>query len=316
MPKYVSILSRDAAKYAELFTASEIVEQHDVILDIVSTSAKALQHSRTQILLADPGLASEVIEDLAHLQWCQSTWAGNLPLINSGRNDFLLTGVKGIFSEAMTEYVLTYILHHYRHVDKMTALQQQKTWLPPVMEFLSGKTLGILGFGNIAHGMIAPLQALGLRLTALNSDGRAIFGYPKIPVEASVDKCIFASEVDILLNLLPDSKQTQGFIDEDFVDALGSDTLFINAGRGSVIHDSVLLRALRSGKISQAVLDVTSEEPLPHHHPFWEHPQITLTQHTAATSKPEAVFDIFAQNLQRFYLRAPLKYRVNWDKGY
>ena len=316
MPKFISILSRDAAKYAELFTESTIVEHHDVQLDIVSTDPKALFHSRTQILLTDPGLGGEVIDTLAHLQWCQSTWAGNSPLIQTGRNDYFLTGAKGIFSHAMTEYVLTYILHHCRHVNKMQALQQQKTWQPPIMQLLSDKTLGIMGFGNIAHGMVEPLQALGLKLVALNSDGRNIFGYPKIPVEASVDKCIFAQQADIILNLLPDSTRTNGFIDKEFIHSMQPDTLFINAGRGSVIDDNDLLYALKLGKIGKAVLDVTMEEPLPKEHPFWEHPQILLTQHTAATSKPEWVFEIFEQNLQRFFLRAPLKYQVNWEKGY
>ena len=316
MPKFVSILSRDASQYGELFAASTIVEQYDVQLDIVSTTPEALRHSRTQILLTDPGLGKNVIDTLAHLQWCQSTWAGILPFIQSGRQDYLLTSVKGIFSQAMTEYVLTYILHHFRHVETMDALQQQKTWQPPVMPLLSGKTLGIMGFGNIAHGMIEPLQALGLKLVALNSDGRQIEGYPKIPVAASADKCIFAQQADIILNLLPDSKHTNGFIDQDFIHSMQASTLFINAGRGSVIHDKDLLFALELGKISKAILDVTIEEPLPTAHPFWEHPQIILTQHTAASSKPEWVFDIFEQNLQRFFLRAPLKYQVNWAKGY
>ena len=316
MPKFVSILSRDASQYAELFAASTIVEQHDVQLDIVSTTPEALSHSRTQILLTDPGLGKEVIDTLAHLQWCQSTWAGNLPLIEKGRHDYFLTSVKGIFSQAMTEYVLTYILHCNRHVDKMRKLQQQKQWLPPVMPLLSGNTIGIMGFGNIAHGMIEPLQALGLKLIALNSDGRPIVGYPKIPVEAGADKCIFAQQVDIILNLLPDSKNTKGFIDKAFIHSMQPNTLFINAGRGSVIDDDVLLYALKLGKISKAVLDVTNLEPLPDEHSFWHHPQIILTQHTAASSKPEWVFGIFEQNLQRFFLRAPLKYQVNWAKGY
>jgi phosphoglycerate dehydrogenase-like enzyme len=316
MPKYVSILSRDAARYAELFDSSDIVAQHDIALDVVSTKSAALSHSKTQLLLGDPNLIADVLADLSHLQWCQSTYAGNRAIIAKGRKDFYLTGVKGVFSQAMLEYVLVHTLAHYRHLSELQTLQKDRTWGAPHPTTIKNKTLGIMGCGNIAHGMLDALQLLGLRVIALNTDGRKVFGYPKIDTFASEDKLAFAANADILLNLLPDTPQTQGFIDDDFVDAVPEHCFFINAGRGSVVHDHTLLIALNTGKFAHAVLDVFVDEPLPYNHPFWEHDRITITQHTAAISQPEWVFAIFEQNLQRFFLQAPLKYQVNWNKGY
>lgn len=316
MPKYLSILTQEPASYQ---SALEELGQGlvDYIALIHCTSDPAdLKFSKTQILLADPDLAASVIADLPHLQWLQSTWAGNKPLLTHPRRDYLLSGVKDVFAQQMAEYTLTHILNHEHRTSAFYALQAEKKWAPPAKSSIKSKRLGILGFGNIAQGMVPMFEAMGLSLVGLNSSGETVFGCSHIPIEAPLDKNIFASQCDYLLNLLPDTNNTYHFIDKEFTEHLPKNCLFINAGRGTVISDGVLFNALEQGHISYAVLDVFEQEPLPRKSALWSHPQICITQHTAAKSTAEDIIDIFVRNMQRFKMRAPLEYQLSWLKGY
>lgn len=316
MPKYLSILTQDPAGYeAALHEFGGGIVESIELIHCTSTPAD-IKASKTQILLADPDLAAMVIDDLPHLQWLQSTWAGNKPLLTHPRRDYLLSGVKDVFAQQMAEYTLTHILNHEHRTREFQTLQAMKKWAPPGKSSIKNKCLGILGFGNIAQNMVPMLESMGLKIVGLNSSGETVFGCSQVPIEAPLDKNIFASQCDYLLNLLPDTHSTYQFIDQTFTEHLPKNCLFINAGRGTVISDGVLLNALDQGYISYAVLDVFEQEPLPIKSVLWSHPKIFITQHTAAKSSAEDIIDILVRNFQRFKMRAPLKYQLSWLKGY
>lgn len=316
MSKYLSILTQDPTAYEAALHefGGGIVE--DIELVHCTSNPAELKASKTQILLADPDLAATVVEDLPHLQWLQSTWAGNKPLLTHPRRDYLLSGVKDVFAQQMAEYTLTHILNHEHRTSEFQTLQAEKKWAPPSKSSIKNKSLGIMGFGNIAQSMVPMLEAMGLRIVGLNSSGETVFGCSHIPIEAPLDKNIFATQCDYLLNLLPDTNSTYHFIDKAFTEHLPENCLFINAGRGTVISDGVLLNALAQGHIKYAVLDVFEQEPLPVKSVLWSHPQICITQHTAAKSSAEDIVDILVRNFQRFKMKAPLKYQLSWLKGY
>merc|ERR1712203_612739 len=83
--------------------------------------------------------------------------------------------------------------------------------------------------------------------------------------------------------------------------------VFINVGRGDVIDDESLLRALEKGWISRAVLDVFVQEPLPDASPFWSHPKITITPHVSAPTLPNDAAHLFVENLERYVTGESLK---------
>jgi phosphoglycerate dehydrogenase-like enzyme len=316
MSKYLSILTQDpiAYKVALYEFGGDIVE--DIELIHCTSDPAELKASKTEILLADPDLAATVVEDLPHLQWLQSTWAGNKPLLTHPRKDYLLSGVKDVFAQQMAEYTLTHILNHEHRTSEFQTLQTEKNWAPPSKSSIKNKCLGIMGFGNIAQSMVPMLESVGLKIVGLNSSGETVADCSHIHIEGPPDKNIFASQCDYLLNLLPDTKSTYHFIDKSFTEHLPQNCLFINAGRGTVISDDVLLNALAQGQIKQAVLDVFEREPLPTKSVLWSHPKIYITQHTAAKSSAEDIIDILVRNFQRFKTKEPLKYQLSWLKGY
>lgn len=312
------ILSRDAKHYADLWHAADA----SGISLIVSTSEpkEVIAHPQvamTTFLLADPDLAVQVIEYLPELAWCQSTWAGNAPLLNHPKQDYLLSGVKGIFSQLMSEYVLSYILAHVRKHEHFQKLQTQRHWQPPPITSISQLTIGIVGFGNIASGMLPVLTAFNAKVIGLSRRASTSTANAQILMYDTTAQQEFFEQSDVIVNLLPDTLNTQGYITQPLIDSLSPKArLFINAGRGSVIEDAVLLSALSQQVFTAAVLDVFSPEPLPANHVFWAHPQITITQHTAAISNPDDVMSVFFENLVRYTQGLQPLYLMNWEQGY
>lgn len=310
----LTILSRDAD-----LLKNEITALNCNALRIVQCATRAddIDTDKVHILLADPDLAVKVVEQCHQLRWCQSTWAGNKPLLQLAKQDYTLTGVRGIFGEKMREYVFAYLLHFSRDIDTFRALEsapQQHRWMQPAPGTLHGTTLGILGAGSIASSLLPVAHAFGMRVIGLNSKGKAQPGYDAI--FASGDKQKFAATCHAIVNLLPDTSATVNFIDERFLSALPEGAVFINAGRGSAVDDSALLNALDNGMLRAAVLDVFRQEPLPESHPFWSHPKVWVSQHTAAISAPEDVARVFAKNLDRYLNGEPLHYQLDFERGY
>ncbi|WP_414828350.1 D-2-hydroxyacid dehydrogenase [Alteromonas sp. H39] len=310
----LTILSRDAD-----LLEKEIIAMNINGLRIVqcATQDNDIDTSKVHILLADPDLAVKVVEQCRHLQWCQSTWAGNKPLLQLAKRDYTLTGVRGIFGEKMREYVFAYLLHFSRDVDTFRALEhapQEHRWMQPAPGTLNGSTLGILGAGSIASALLPVANAFGMRVVGLNSKGETQPGYDAM--FASADKQAFAAQCQAVVNLLPDTSATANFIDEHVFSALPEGAVFINAGRGSAVDDAALLDALDNGTLRAAVLDVFRQEPLPASHPFWSHPKIWVSQHTAAISAADDVARVFAENLQRFLNAEPLHYQLDFERGY
>ena len=86
-----------------------------VLLGLNLRCPEDLTAENVTVMLADPDLAACIIDKCSALTWCQSTWAGNAPLLNADKEDYVLTGLKGIFGKLMREYVFAYLLQHARN---------------------------------------------------------------------------------------------------------------------------------------------------------------------------------------------------------
>jgi len=151
----VTILSDEAHDIATAISTqlSEINEtshspamgKHTKIhIEKIATSPEEIEPETVTILLADPDLAAEIIDQCHNIKWCQSTWAGNAPLLNAGRTDYMLTGLKGIFGKLMREYVFAYLLQHARNLNAFEKNQRAATpkWEASPRVPLNGQTLG------------------------------------------------------------------------------------------------------------------------------------------------------------------------------
>lgn len=272
--------------------------------------------SEATIVLADPPLIKDSLNEFTQLQWLQSTFAGIDSLIQPElRTDYQLTNIKGPFGQLISEYVLGYTLSYTRHLNNYQNRQAHQQWSPLPYDSLQGKTLTLLGTGTIAREVAEKLSVLGLKVEGVNTSGitpeHSAFAqvYPISELNTALKKS------DIIVNTLPHTKATTHILNAKAFSACHNALLF-NVGRGSAIEETDLLRAIASDHIAHAFLDVFAQEPLPKEHPFWHHDNITVTPHIAAVSFPEQVAEIFIENLARWQQGKPLQFVVDFAKGY
>ncbi len=279
-------------------------------LDIVSAPAHDVD-----LIFGDPDLIREVLTDLPSLKWVQSTWAGVEPLLDpSLRHDYILTNARGVFGGLMSEYVFGYLLLHERKILQRMAAQQDSRWDPSLNGTLRGKTIGLLGVGSIGAHLAESAKHFGMQ----------VLGYTRSSENSLfVDKyyhgdnlSLFASQLDVLVSVLPHTPHTNKIIDANLLKCLPKRALLINVGRGSALDEKALLNALNQGKLAGAVLDVFEQEPLPPDHPFWQTKNIFITSHTSAPSCPKDITSLFIENYRAYIQGSPLKYRVDFELGY
>jgi len=148
---------------------------------------------------------------------------------------------------------------------------------------IAGKTLGLLGFGNIARATGRKGAALGLQVIAYDP-----YVDPDVFRGASVRRVDFETcltEADFLSVHLPMTPETRGLIGREALSRMKASAVLVNTSRGAVIDEAALVGALRSGRLRGAGLDVFATEPLPTDHPLLGIPTVTVSGHVGFYSE-------------------------------
>ena len=306
------VLSTDARKYAELFQAADLP-----FLEVVAQHSwdGGIDASDCNIILGDPGLVCHTLGSVTELEWVQSTWAGVNDLCGGGlRQDYQLTGVKDVFGPPICEYVLTYIFAIERQVFSLRDKQLNHHWSPAPYRQCSDISIGIAGLGSIGRYLARSLRQFGFQVSGFNRSGSPCEDVQKVYTAANVRS--FLEPPDYVVLTLPDTKDTDGFINTETLGMMKNTSVLINVGRGNAIDEMALVSALNGGLIGGAVLDVFASEPLAQESPLWDLPNVFITPHMAAKSFPQNIFDIFVENYRRFLDKAPLLNVVDFELGY
>lgn len=298
------ILSKEETIYRTIITAARLPE-----LNIVT------QTDESDIVLGEPNLIREALSHLPTLKWIQSTWAGVEPLLDSSlRQDYILTNARGVFGGLMSEYVIGYLLAHERRIFERMAAQKNKQWDKSLTGTLRGKTIGLLGVGSIGAEVARAAKFFDMQVrgyTKSSETSKHVDNYFH-----GHDLLAFANGLDYLVSILPNTKETKKIVDANLLGELPSHAVFINVGRGSAVDESALIEALEQNRLAGAILDVFEQEPLPKEHPFWTTKNLTMTFHTSAPSFPEDIARVFIENYRLYVEGKPLKYQVDFEKGY
>ena len=303
----ILILSRDAADYTRLLTAADLPNAN------LMTPNQPL--SDCEIVFGGPDLIRAAFEQLPNVRWIQSTWAGVDPLLDPAlRRDYRLTNARGVFGKLMSEYIFGYLLLHERKILQRLEAQKQARWDPSLTGAVRGKTIGLLGVGSIGAEVARTAKHFEMTVRGYT---RASEGSPHVDTYYHNDSLLaFASGLDYLVSILPNTAATRGTINAALLAQLPRHALFINVGRGSAVDETALCNALQRGSLAGAVLDVFNTEPLPAEHPFWRTPNLFITSHSAAPSFPADIAQVFVENYRRYTAGEPLKYQVDFEKGY
>lgn len=307
------ILSTQAESYRQYLDSQDLPELQYFSFTSLNEAEEHL--TDTTIMLADPALAKEVLNKMPKLVWLQSTWAGVNSLIEDDlRQDYLLTGVKGIFGALMSEYVFGYVLGLERNTRFHQNQQSKRSWTQKQPGRLQDKTIGIMGTGSIGEHIASTAQHFDMRVLGLSNSGKAKENFEKcFSVEQLHD---FLTSCDYVVCTLPDTPSTTGLLNAKSFEVMKSSAWLINIGRGPVVEEDALLEAIRTNTIAGAILDVFVEEPLVETHPFWTQDNIIVTPHISAPSFPEDVAQIFVDNYNRFVNKESLQYQIDFAKGY
>jgi glyoxylate/hydroxypyruvate reductase A len=214
----------------------------------------------------------------------------------------------------MVEYVGWAVLGLHRDMPQYRRQQQRGDWKTiPVMP-ASGRRVGVLGLGELGRAVLASLRAFGFDCAGWSRSRHAIAG---VQCHAGPDELpAFLARTEILVCLLPLTSETRGILNARLFSQLPYGARLVHAGRGQHLVAEDLLVALARGQIAEAVLDVTDPEPLPRLHPFWQHPNITLTPHIASMTQPETAARIVLDNLRRYEAGEPMVGLVDRTRGY
>ena len=202
-----------------------------------------------------------------------------------------------ILTNQMREYVVLHVLRLHRELPIFESAQNKMEWKSHLVPPASERSVGIMGLGNLGSNCAHALSNIGFKVCGWAKSQKSL---PNIKCFSENDKIEFLNNADILVCMLPLTPETDGILNSELFSHLPSGASLINVARGQHLIENDLLDGLKSGHLRRATLDVFREEPLPENHPFWTHPNILITPHTASIVDPVLGGQIIADNLKKF----------------
>ena len=257
-------------------------------------------------------ISEELIQRASNLQWIQSLATGvdyivNLPSLSK---KVLVTSTRGIHGPQMSEMAFLLMLALNRNFPKMVRNQDQRVWERWPTKLLYQKKVGILGMGVIGEEIAKKSKAFGMSVYGIDIIRREIEAVDYFYGPEDIIKV--AAEVDYFIIVAPYTPQTFQIVNEGVLSAMKPTAFLISIGRGELVDEEALIKALNSKKIAGAALDAFCQEPLPPNHPFWKMKSVIVTPHVGGASDiyVEQALTIFEENLRRF-LRGERKNLIN-----
>jgi D-3-phosphoglycerate dehydrogenase len=189
--------------------------------------------------------------------------------------------IKGYGDTAVAECAIALMWAAARGIAKMDREMRAGNWLREDGMQLTGKTLGLVGFGGIAAEVARIALGSGMRVNAWNRSPKKFPGVEFVALEA-----LLADSDVVSLHLLLND-ETRGFLSRQRIAAMKPGVILVNTARGAMVDEAAMIEALKSGHIRHAGLDVFNIEPLPGDHPLTKLPNVTLSAHSAFRT-PEA----------------------------
>lgn len=239
------------------------------------------------------------------------------------RSDVIITNAR-IFGTPIAEYTFASIIAYYRRFPQMMERFQKgrvwprSQWDEYAGDELAGKTMAIIGYGAIGRKLAQVAQSFDMTVLGTRRSVTSVVREDGVEVHPAGDLRQVLPLADVVVVCLPLTDETERSIGEAELRTMKPSAYLVNVGRGKVIEESALLRALREGWIGGAGLDVHAQTPLPADSPFFDLPNVILTPHMSGVSQGyfERITDLFCENLRRYIAGEPLINLVDKAKGY
>jgi phosphoglycerate dehydrogenase-like enzyme len=256
------------------------------------------------------------------VRWVHTRAAGidNLLFPELLESPAVLTNASGVFSPSLGEWVLGAILFFAKDFRRLVLSQMEGRWDPFNVGEISGQTVGIVGYGDIGRAVATRVRAMGMRVLGMTRRGPLLYNADPLVnrIFAPADRLSMLAQCDYVVVAAPLTAETRGLIGEAEFAAMKPTGVIINVGRGPVIDEAAMIRALQQRRIKGAALDVFDCEPLPQGHPLYRLDNVLLSPHCAdhtATWLDDAM-DFFVANFERYRKGEPLLNVVDKKLGY
>ena len=229
-----------------------------------------------------------------------------------------LTNGSGVFSPSLGEFVLAAILYFAKDFRRMLRNQEAGRWEPFDVEEVGGQTVGIVAYGDIGRAVATRVHAMGMRVLALkrhapiSADPRVAQFFGPHQLADMLALC------DYVVAAAPLTPETRHMLSDAAFAAMKSSAVLINIGRGPVIDQAALVRALIAGKIKGAGLDVFEQEPIPPGDPIYKLDNVLVSPHCADHTRDwlDRAMRFFLLQYKRFCNGQPLENIVEKHLGY
>ena len=229
-----------------------------------------------------------------------------------------VTNGAGVYSDAVGEHVIALLLAVVHGIVPSVRNMAEKQWPAiPMLGNVNGKTIAVLGTGDIGNNAARICAAMGARVLGFKL--HACEPFPPYSEIYTGDDGLDAllPQADAVLVCLPGSPFTKDMLDARRIGLMKAGSVLVNIGRGSIVNTEALMEALRSGHIAAAGLDVTDPEPLPPDHPLWDCPNVLITPHISGLgASKQKHAEWFAENLRAYLEGRPQPGAVNREMKY
>ncbi|HEX7076999.1 MAG TPA: D-2-hydroxyacid dehydrogenase [Candidatus Eisenbacteria bacterium] len=254
---------------------------------------------------------------LTRLRWIHSGWAGVDAWFArpEWRDGVRLTRTIGDFPDRVAEYVAGYLLADALGVREAIAGITARSWDRWTPATLAGRSMLVVGHGAIGRRVAEVARALRMATRGVRRGPLTAEDHAAGVEEASALEALLPA-ADVVVNLLPLTRDTESFWDAPRFDRMKEGAVFVNASRGRTVDEAALLAGLARRRPARAILDVFREEPLPAGHPIRDVPGVWITPHVAGTGTTEPLARDFAANWRRYRAGEPLGGTVDRARGY
>ncbi len=269
--------------------------------------------SKVEALFVWKPLDQGVIERLPNLKWISSLGAGVDHLVGDAQIPYsipITRIVDPFLARDMSNYVAMGVLMHQRNMGANQQNQNHSSW-----ERLTYSNLkvGVMGLGKLGSHCVNLLRQMGFDMSGWSRTLKHIEG---VKTYAQTELKPFLSELDVLVNLLPVTPDTESILNSNLFEQLPQGVYLINVARGNHLVEEDLIAALNNNHLSGALLDVFRQEPLPKENPLWTHPKVTITPHVASVTNPSSALELLKANIKRLIHEEELLHVIDREAGY
>ncbi|MBV9119945.1 MAG: D-2-hydroxyacid dehydrogenase [Chloroflexi bacterium] len=266
-----------------------------------------------------PRVLGRLLEEHRSIEWVAVTSAGVdqwlVPQLK-GR-PISLTRSRRIHDVPVAEFAMAFILAACKRLHECFRAQERKEWLGYQSPFVTGRTLTIVGYGEIGRALAKRAKAFDMRVVGVRTRPEPDEFADEVVGVEQLEPAI--RQGDYVVVAVPGGAATRKMIAATQLRWLQEHAYFINVGRGEVVDELALDEALRAERFAGALLDTFAVEPLPQDSPLWTNPRVVITPHLAGlrlATLALGVLDQLVENIRRLGAGEPLLNTVDIERGY